>query len=214
MEEKQNIKVWGNRHCYYLMICLLVSCNTSKNDTGLQENNKQKKENRIIYQPDSTINNVLYLQDYTSTDRFYNKSELKSEIWIRESPIVIFSNKSKKEYLIAYQYEGGTKNSFECFEIGYFVDDMKLESLYVYHTDYESIKTESSLGLGSSFEEIINKKGISYTEKQIGDDLLIEYQINDMNTPFLQRYNMPGYFEKFYLRDNKTYKIIFGFEYP
>jgi hypothetical protein len=91
-----------------------------KQDTVFNENKVSKlmrEVNHIV--PDSTINRKLFLSNYNSLQNFYKDYENVTTIeQIRESPVVVFMNRSKVEYLIAYQYEGGTKNSFDCFEIG------------------------------------------------------------------------------------------------
>lgn len=175
------------------------------------------KDSLSKYIPDSTINNKLIFDDDNSTEKFYPDYKKLSyyDITAFSHPFILFVNKNISQYLIAYTYEGGTVNAFDCFETGYYKENKKLDTLKYYRTNEQHFKTESDLGLGSSFEEIINKKGTGCKKAQIGNDLLIKYEIKDTSvSPFLQRYCMPSYFEKFYLRNNKAYKIIFGFGYP
>lgn len=188
----------------------------AKSDTTSFVENKEKIKqelNEIV--PDTTINGKLFLENYDSLSKFYldYKSILTTDK-IRESPVVIFNNRSKTQYLLAYHYEGGTKNSFDCFEIGYFVDDEKLNKIIPYKID-EEFNTESNLGLGISFEKLVKIKGDNYKTQTINGEKVITYRIDNYDSsPFLKRYNMPGYFMEFKFKENKVIKITFGFDYP
>lgn len=207
--------------CLISFIMQALGCmNTSKdegnnNNIGVQVV-KNVGNSLLKTYPDTTINNKLTLVDYYSTKKFYpDYSKLSyNDITEFSHPFVLFVNEDITQYLIAYTYEGSTINAFDYFEIGYYNDEKKLDIINYYKTDELYFRTESNLGLGNSWEEIIDKKGTNYKKEQIGNDLLVKYEINDTNDPFLQRYHMPSYFEKFYLRENKVYKLIFGFEYP
>lgn len=189
----------------------------TKLDTTSFEQNKEKIEqdiNQIV--PDTTINNKLFMKNYESTSKFYPKDLNLSIIdnGTRESPFVVFSDKSKTQYLLAYQYEGGTKNSFDSFEIGYFVDDQRLSKVLASNID-ENFKTESNLTLGISLEELVKIKGDGYTTKKEKNVSILTYRIDNYNESlFLKRYDMPGYFMEFTLKNNKVTKILFGFDYP
>ncbi|SHM44385.1 hypothetical protein SAMN05444484_10653 [Flavobacterium chilense] len=166
--------------------------------------------------PDSTINNLLFLENSESLKRFYSKDKMISTIEkLRESPIAVFSNNDKSQYLLAYHYEGNPKDQFSCFEIGYFENDKKLMQNLNYSIDNKIFETESKIGLGISLEKLIKIKGDSYVTKQDKDQLIITYRIDNYDkSSFLKRYNMPGYFMEFTLKDNMVIKILFGFDYP
>ncbi len=117
--------------------------------------------------------------------------------------------------MLAYQYEGGTKNAFDCFEIGYFENDKKLLQNSTYNVDDKIFETESKLSLGTSLEKLIEVKGDGYITKKDNDKLIVTYRIDNYDkSSFLKRYNMPGYFMEFTLKDNIVTKILFGFDYP
>lgn len=167
--------------------------------------------------PDTIINNKLFLENYNSVTNFYSGDSnfVLIDNGTRETPIVIFSNKDKTQYLLAYQYEGGTKNAFDCFEIGYFENDIKLSKNSSYNVDAKIFETESKLTLGISLEKLIELKGDGYVTKKDKDKLIVTYRIDNYdNSAFLKRYNMPGYFMEFTLKDNIATKILFGFDYP
>jgi hypothetical protein len=163
--------------------------------------------------PDSTINKKLILQDYESISIFYfdNKDLLTVER-IRESPVVIFSDVSGKQYLLAYHYEGSTKNAFDCFEMGYFSDDSTLKGKQVFKTKINEFKTESNICLGMSFKDLISKKGENYKMDVHNKTTLITYTIK--NSSFVKRHNMPGYFMKCLIKNDQVINITFGFDYP
>ncbi|MEO4004946.1 hypothetical protein [Flavobacterium sp. CAU 1735] len=178
---------------------------------------KQKTEQEVKeVAPDTTINKILMLENGESLQKFYKDYKMISTVdRLRESPIVIFSNSDKSQYLLAYQYEGGSKNNFSCFEIGYFDNDKKLSKDSSYNTSDRIFQTESKLVLGLSLDEIIKIKGDGYKSKDENGETIITYRIDDYEkSPFLLRYNMPGYFIEFRLKNNKATRITFGFDYP
>jgi hypothetical protein len=188
-----------------------------KNDSILIHSKKQGLEQELNeIMPDSTINKTLLLRNNESLEGFYKNFEAITLLdEVRESPVAIFSNKDVSQYLLVYQYEGDTKNSFSCFEIGYFKNNVKLMKQFNYSTYDNFFATESNLMLGITLEEIVKIKGSSYESKNVNNEQIITYRINDYDkSSFLKKYNMPGYFMEFMLSNNKVIKIIFGFDYP
>jgi hypothetical protein len=202
------------------LLCILgsVSCGSKQSKETINERSTViRKQNTSLdnsirqtvrFEPDSTINNVLTLNNSESSIQFYpDVSSEKLIERLRESPVLGFNSKNK-EYLLLFQYEGGVKNEFSCFEIGYVSD---LDKNSTISTDYKNFETESGLKLGLSREELIKIKGESYTEE--GDKII--YQVDDyQNSSFLKRYNMPAYFLECTLKDDKIIKIKYGFDYP
>lgn len=166
--------------------------------------------------PDTTINNKLALANYETLPLFYSEyKNIKTIDRIRESPVVIFSNKSNTEYLITYQYEGSTQNSFDCFEVGYFDDDKDLIKTYRLNTEELSFKSESNISLGMTLEQLQSIKGSNYDKIEKGNLNILTYRNTNFETSsFLKRYNMPSYFMEFTLKENKIQKMKFGFDYP
>lgn len=194
-----------------LLFFLFFSCHQS--EKKIQE----KIENETVItekfsKPDFKINQ-LELREENSLTNFYSQN-IKLLDHLRYSPVTIFTDKEKKEYLIAYQYEGDVKNSFSCFEVGHLKDDPKLEKENVVKTKYDNFMTESGLKLGITLEEITNLKGSDFKVEKKPNEEIIRYTIDNPDDPKIKQYEMPPYFMEFYLKDNKVYKIIFGFEYP
>jgi hypothetical protein len=172
---------------------------------------EQKEVQLTKYLPDTTINGILKLENYLSVKKFSihnNKFEYVEKI--RESPVVIFFNNDLKEYLLAYQYEGGVRGAFDCFEIGYNKDSTLSKYPHI-KTNYASFQTESRISLGLTLKELVGIKGDSYTKNN--KQFMIRYEINAIE-PFLKRYNMPSYFMEIELKNNYVDKIKFGFGYP
>lgn len=164
--------------------------------------------------PDTTINGKLRLENPVSSEEFYpNIDEINLIEYIRDSPVALFTNQQGNEYLMAYQYEGGTKNAFSCFEIGYSKD---FASESPNKTLAKNFKTESNLCLGMALKDLEVIKGKEYLKKDIDSNTtLVTYRINDMDSsPFLKRYNMPGYFIECTLKNDRITKVFFGFDYP
>jgi hypothetical protein len=220
----------------YLFVGLLLSCQPNNKvganikqdklkmniDSGFKPEpasipiiNKKKiiSETKIGFIPDSTINRKLKLNDYESLSDFYfDYKNILTVDRVRECPVVIFSDASRKQYLLAYHYEGDAKNAFNCFEIGYFDDEKNLTGKQIYKTEINKFKTESNLHLGMSFKDLIIKKGGTYKIDIHNNTTLITYNVE--NTFFVKRHNMPGYFMKFFIVNDIVHKITFGFYYP
>lgn len=166
--------------------------------------------------PDTTINEKLILGDNRSGKQFYpNIESIFLLERLRSSPVAVFGNSGRDEYLLAYAYEGTAKNAFSLFEIGY-VSDLDSVAVKAMVTTHErSFKTESGLTLGLTLKEIVNIKGEEYETTTSENEKTVTYRISSLNnSPFLQRHHMPGYFIQLSLKNDRVVKIIFGFEYP
>ncbi|WP_461533109.1 hypothetical protein [Sinomicrobium sp.] len=195
-----------------------VVSDTTITDTAFSLSQNRSVVSEEVYAeitPDTTLNQKLFLEDESSFSNFYDKPESPALVeQIRESPVVVFSNQNNSQYLLAYQYEGNTKNTFSCFEIGYFEDENSLGGKSNL-TDFPDFKTESGIGLGLSMAEIVQIKGEDYTTEESEGEKIVIYTIDDYEkSAFLKRYNMPGYFIRIALKDNAVRRIVFGFEYP
>lgn len=216
MEKKLNLM--GNSQLFnlwFLLCCLVL---TSCGRTQIKETNNAdyvKKESsldndfkEITFLPDSTVNNILILNNVESSKKFYSAIYSKKVInFLRESPVIGFTNKEASEYLLLYQYEGGIENAFSCFEIG---DTTSVENELT-TTNYNNFKTESGIMLGMSLDDLIRIKGKSYKKQKNK----ITYQITDYSSSdFLKKYNMPAYFFECTFDEKKIVKIKYGFDYP
>lgn len=212
MEENQNLKAMVNKLCtIFFLFILTINCQQKESHKTTVSKQISQKD----FSPEISINKILKLEDYLSFEKFYpNYKNLKVVYGMRETPAILFSNISEKEYLITYQYEGDTKNNFSLFEIGYLKDDIKLKNYTVNKTTYDNFNTESGLKLGMTLEEITSIKGSNYKVEKKSNEQILRHTIDNPDDPKVKQYEMPPYFMEFYLKDNKLYKIIFGFEYP
>ena len=168
------------------------------------------------FTPDTTINNLFFLYDANSSEMFYpniNNIEIfDEELFSKDGmPHIIFFNADKTKYLIAFKHYGSCKNHFAEFEIGYVTEQVFNEVKNKYNeTTYQDFQTENGLHLGITLTELERIKGKNYVRK--GN--VVTYIMNDTASDFLNIYNMPEYYLKCELSQNKISKIKFGFTYP
>ncbi len=208
--------IFGSNRLIIFSMLLLLSCagNELDNDATVRPEGKKtalvdSKISIDVFIPDSTINNRLKLAAPSSLRTFFT-GRVELVDFLRESPVAVFCNKDKSEYLLAYQYEGTVRDAFSCFEIGYMNDTILRGKIA--NVDGNIFSTESEIKLGLSVNSLIEKKGDSY--KILSKDTIIEYRVPDTNSDFLKRYNMPGYFLQCVIRGGKIDRIKFGFDYP
>lgn len=185
---------------------LLFGCGNSKTSSNYTN---------VEFIADTTINKKFLLDNYQSIQTYLGNNDLELVEKLRSSPVAVFSNKGKNEYLLAYQYEGGTKNAFSCFEIGKLSELQNVTNTSITKIDIENFNTESSLQLGQSIEDVKRIKGNAFVETIEANEKVITYKIEDAKSDFLKRYNMPGYFLRItFDQTEKVKRIIFGFDYP
>ncbi len=177
--------------------------NTVKDSTSFIE-----EKSIIPFTPDSTVCNILILHNRESSIKFYPEiSSIEAIDLVRGFPYIGFLNRDENEYLVVYQYYGGTKNAFSCFEIGY-ADSS--EGNFI-NTHYKNFYTESGISLGMAIENLIEIKGNTY--QRVADKII--YKLNDFaHSEFLIKHNIPIYFMECSIKDGRLVKIVYGFEYP
>ena len=182
----------------------------------LVDTNKPQKE----YLPDSSINKTIFLCNPLSVIRNFGdlmnraskNADMGSDIEKEDLPNITFLNKGKNQYFKMLFHPGDTKNSFSEFEIGYIKDRVIKKSK---QSNFISFETESGVQLGITLQELIDKKGKGYTIGTNAGITCVSYVLNDIQkSSFLKRYNMPVYYAKYYLQENKVVMFTFGFEYP
>jgi hypothetical protein len=195
-----------------LMLPLISLLNCVRHDTekvGVKSNQKLGNKNKFI--PDTTVNNILHLNNFESSVRFLSSiNELTPIEKERESPILLLTDRTHSKYLLLYQFEGATLSSFSKFEIinatSYFPESNPTETIY------EDFVTESGLKLNMSMEEVIVMKGNNFVRD---NNSRIIYRVDaDIESNFLKRYNMPGYSMECDFKEGRLYKLVFGFDYP
>ena len=212
-----------NKPIYFLAVflLLLLNCNNSKTSNINSFNTEVKEQIKSEYKnvgfiADTTINNKFLLENYQSIEIFFRGfNDFKLVEQLRSSPVAIFSNKAQNEYLLAYQYEGGTKNAFSCFEIGKLSELQNVAKTSITKIGFDNFYTENTLQLGQSIEDVKRIKGNTYTLTSEANEKTISYKIDDEKSDFLKRYNMPSYFLQItFNKTEKVKRIIFGFDYP
>jgi hypothetical protein len=155
---------------------------------------------------DTTVNGILKLHDGQSVKHFYdNVNNIRMIDSLRSSPVAMFLNRNKTQYLKAYQYEGGTKNAFSLFEFGYVDSSIPLARAHM--TAYDGFSTESGITLGSAFSGFLIAP-----DAPVAIDTTV--RIRTSSHDFVLRHNMPAYEMQATFRSGKLVKLIYGFEYP
>lgn len=200
-------------YLYFLCSLLLLGCGNNKGTKNEPIKTELKATNTFI--PDTTLNSKFILENYQSIESYFANSNFKLIEQLRSNPVALFSNLTDDEYLLAYQYEGNTKNSFSCFEIGRFIDLKQINKTSIVNAKVNKFITESSLQLGQSIEDIKRIKGGDFKETTEAKEKVITYKIEDAQSDFLKKYSMPSYFLQItFDKTEKARKIIFGFDYP
>ena len=167
--------------------------------------------------PDTTVNNIFFLYDASSSESFFpsmtsvNVLDEDFKFLQEQSPFIVFLNVDKTQYLITFMHEGGVSGAFAEIEIGYITEEIlkEIENKY-FETAYEEFQTEGGVKLGMTLENLEALKGKNY----IREGNIVTYFINDASSDFLRKYNMPEYFFKCDLLQNKICNLRFGFTYP
>lgn len=162
------------------------------------------------FEPDTTINNILNIEDYRSIEQSLGDIMEKLN-HAAPLPDVYYTNSLSNLYLRLVFFPGSTRNSFSRFEIGIKPAGKKYEML----TQFNDFGPESGISIGDSMKSVIEIKGSSYKKYRNAGVTVLFYEISDMSgNHFLQRYNMPGYSAKYYFRNGKLFKMSLGFDYP
>lgn len=192
---------------------LLLSCNEKSNSKIEKETTliRDTIESKINIQPDLAVNG-LKLLDESSVRNIISK-KLQAKDFIRAHPAVVFLSNDNIQYLIASQYEGDIANYFSLFEVGYLRDQPGLDSVGV-KIQYNDFISDSGLKLGMNLNQLIELKGKRYKEYSEHGVKVLSYTIDNPDSPFIRETGLPLYFINVSLKNNKVFKIIFGFEYP
>lgn len=195
---------------------LFVACGqTSKPKENLVENDIeiQAKKEAVSFNPDSSINNVILLENSSSTLKTLGDvmSHVNADA---DYPDAYFKSSGKGvEYLRVVFFPGNESNSLSQFEVG---NTVELESKNFIPIDYPSFKTESGIKIGMSKNQLLGIKGEDFIKRQVNGQEVLNYRIDDFaSSTFLKKYNMPVYFaEYWFTNDGRLVKYKFGFEYP
>lgn len=166
------------------------------------------------FQPDTTINGKLVLENPQSVKAFLPDSQSPEicENRMRPYPFSLFVNKTGTTYLLAYCYEGSLRNEYSGFEIGYVTDIAPLEGIKHYTVPDSLFTTETGIMLGMDVEELIKIKGKDFQKTDENGSWLV-YRIG-AESDFCRKYGMPDYVMKVRVSNGKINRICFGFEYP
>jgi hypothetical protein len=156
--------------------------------------------------PDTTINRKLILLNYKSIVENIDSQEGKL-IEDEKASRVQFANKDNTQYLIIYHEDGSNANAFNEFEVGVLKNKSKLFNTL----HYDAFTTESGVKINMSLNDLITLKGGKYEKTYQNGYIVLKYRINDKNNSLLKRHNEPIFDAKYYFKDNRLVKFIFGY---
>jgi len=191
----------------------LLSCSGNSNSKMEKETTliRDTIDSKINIQPDLSVNGLKLLDE--SSVRNITSKKLLAKDFIRAHPAVVFLSNDNTQYLIASQYEGDIASYFSLFEIGYLRDQPALDSVGV-RIQYNNFISDSGLKLGMDLNQLIELKGKRYKEYSEHGVKVLSYTIDNPDSPLIRETGLPLYFIRVSLKNNKVFKIIFGFEYP
>ncbi len=218
-----------NKLISILLLCLFCSCgnchipskDTEPDSTSASETVKKQwayMPYDTVFVPDTTINNILFLNNETSIIRNIGNTEslmISDEDYF---PYVYFVSKDETQYIKMTIFAGSSLNSFDVFEIGYVRD---IQYKIPNKSNFENFYTESGIHLGMHKEEVRKIKGSRFVETKSDGFSIMRYQISEgekfdgenYKSRFLER-NGVGYSASYYFKNNKLVKFSYGFEYP
>jgi len=210
-----------------LTISLLTNCNNSQsksvNKDGKmecvpqagrelrEEYGKQQKLNRsecAFVDPDTSVAGIKIRNAESTLNILGRQAKLEGD------STYVFYSSDKKQKLGMTVHPGDYYSQVSIFNISY-SDNSKQNFRLI---SLREFKTEKGIKLGISKKEIIEKLGTCYVAKDSTTNTIeLNYRIelpNDSKTKLLTSNNMPIYYAKYRLINNKLENIEFGFEYP
>jgi hypothetical protein len=210
-----------------LTISLLTNCNNSqtksvdKNDRVelvpepdkelREEYEKQQELNKSKFafiDPDTSVANIKIRNAESILNILGKQTKLEGD------STHVFYSSDKKQKLGLTVHPGDYYSQVSIFKISY-SDNSKQNFRQVNSREF---KTEKGIKLGISKNEVIEKLGTCYVAKDsTKNSIELNYRIelpNDSKTKLLTSNNMPIYYAKYRLTNDKLDNIEFGFEYP
>ena len=210
-----------------LTISLLTNCNNSqtksvdKNDRMelvpepnkelREEYEKQQELNKskcAFVDPDTSVADIKIKNAESTLNILGKQTKLEGD------STHVFYSSDKKQKLRLTVHPGDYYSQVSIFNISY-SDNSKQNFRQINSSEF---KTEKGIKLGISKSEIIEKLGTCYVAKDsTKNNIELNYRIelpNDSKTKLLTSNNMPIYYAKYRLTNDKLENIEFGFEYP
>jgi len=210
-----------------LTISLLTNCNNSqtksvdKNDRIelvpepdkelREEYEKQQELNKSKFafiDPDTSVANIKIRNAESTLNILGKQTKLEGD------STHVFYSSDKKQKLGLTVHPGDYYSQVSIFKISYSYNSKQ----NFRQVNSREFKTEKGIKLGISKNEVIEKLGTCYVAKDsTKNSIELNYRIelpNDSKTKLLTSNNMPIYYAKYGLTNDKLDNIEFGFEYP
>ncbi|HBO38057.1 MAG TPA: hypothetical protein DD638_05290 [Pasteurellaceae bacterium] len=138
-----------------------------------------------------------------------NISTLSKIKYISDGEKAVLVNNSNKELLIIDFCCGGTGEIQRIL-----VKHNTALNKYTNPTNFKTFSTGNEIKLGVENKKILSQLGEPNEVEYSDGRTIFHYIIDDSHHPFLKKYNMPAYFEKYTFKDNVLESFEFGFAYP
>jgi len=167
-----------------------------------------KRNGCVFFDPDTSLCEIV-LRDSESATRI-----IGTDNKIDDNEQYHFYSKKERETLTLSQYPGDFKNQISLFKV-----EFSDKASYNYKLlDIDTFRTEKGIKLGLTKNQIIERLGNCYLPVDSTKGYIELYyrieQPEDSKTKLLENNNMPVYYAKYKLWNNKLEKFEFGFEYP
>ena len=160
---------------------------------------------RKSFIPDTTINKEFILNSSPSFQHVFSVWQGTYPDLLEKDATLMFCNKSKSQYLMAYLNEKEKNQGFSCFEIGYIKALFsKRECL---ESDYSDFATENGVKLGMTRDKLLNVKGTDY---YIMTENFVRYLIDDSGKVMTNQKSSPKYVLECEFEDDRVSWIKMG----
>jgi hypothetical protein len=176
------------------------------------EDHKQKGFTRIekknippeFSNPDTEVSGISLRNSESA------RSVIDGNYILDEEDKVSYLSQDSKEKLTLSFYSGDVKYQFSEFDVSWATGHDKEKIIPV-----SSFKTNNGIYLGMTKEEIIRILGNHFILRRTKNNSYLYYEIVDLiHSDFLKKYNMPHYYAKYFLKQDRLVRFQFGFEYP
>lgn len=128
-----------------------------------------------------------------------------------ESREIMFYNDDKTQYLKMTRHAGDYAKQYSIFEVGRCTD---ADADVFVHSPVLSFITNSGTCLNQTVDRICSIQGEPNSIYRNGDNSILYYEEEDVNSSFLMEYGAYKYHIEYCFFKDQLIKFVFGFDYP
>jgi hypothetical protein len=168
-----------------LLACVSTLFLTCKNDAKKDEHKNDQVVIQQIFRTDSSINGIIIDDTFSVATRIGNVS---SYIDWDYCDCVILENRSETQFLRLHHSNGGFKNQFDIFTVGYAKELNNKQRKRVKKLDEDIFITENGIKLGLMEEQFLQIfSAIKFSRNKMKNDTII-YFYHDIYNTYLAEY--------------------------